>query len=491
MGKIPSYDRQNRLTTEAPNVQVSPSVYGMTGDALAQAGSSLYKVSTDMYQKLDEAKDYTETLDAKVTTKKAMAQLKQKAVEDINNVGDMSKYEAEITKTKDAVLKKISKQSLKDKMALDYELDAQDALIDIQTQFRKNGIDKGRALNLEDIKMYQESYAVDGNPEHIEKITKSIEMARIKGFWNDEDAWKLKDKSIKDAKNKAFSADLANNNPYIQERLDSNYYDFDVKELVEAKKDWNVKKEKDAKEREQLTKDIQNNNMKEAVLRLFNGNLTRIDALNMYNEGKLSDGDYNTLERKLTDPMLEIKNSDVVSYNDLVLMKAERKKNQEEINHLIYTMVADRKLSFLDAQELLDTSISQYTKRDDDLIALNVKNLRESGEQIFNGDKQKSEGMIYDFIKRIENEGLKGDLITEAASNILKDRLFKENPSITEAEIIDSVREKFGIKPTDVKDTQLPKKETVNSPFPEYPDAYIDNGIWKVTRDGKTYRIEE
>jgi hypothetical protein len=29
------------------------------------------------------------------------------------------------------------------------------------------------------------------------------------------------------------------------------------------------------------------------------------------------------------------------------------------------------------------------------------------------------------------------------------------------------------------------------SPYPEYPDAYLDKGVWKVKRGGKVYRIEE
>jgi len=28
------------------------------------------------------------------------------------------------------------------------------------------------------------------------------------------------------------------------------------------------------------------------------------------------------------------------------------------------------------------------------------------------------------------------------------------------------------------------------SPYPEYPNAYFENGVWKVKQDGKTYRIE-
>lgn len=29
------------------------------------------------------------------------------------------------------------------------------------------------------------------------------------------------------------------------------------------------------------------------------------------------------------------------------------------------------------------------------------------------------------------------------------------------------------------------------SPYPDYPDAFLEDGVWKVERDGKKYRIEE
>jgi hypothetical protein len=37
----------------------------------------------------------------------------------------------------------------------------------------------------------------------------------------------------------------------------------------------------------------------------------------------------------------------------------------------------------------------------------------------------------------------------------------------------------------------LLKKTPAQSPYPEYPDAFFENGAWKVIRDGKKYRIEE
>jgi len=38
--------------------------------------------------------------------------------------------------------------------------------------------------------------------------------------------------------------------------------------------------------------------------------------------------------------------------------------------------------------------------------------------------------------------------------------------------------------------TKLPTAKT-KSPYPEWPDAFLEDGTWKVIRNGKKYRIEE
>jgi hypothetical protein len=41
------------------------------------------------------------------------------------------------------------------------------------------------------------------------------------------------------------------------------------------------------------------------------------------------------------------------------------------------------------------------------------------------------------------------------------------------------------------KKAGIKKEGKEESPYPEYPDAFLEDGIWKVTKDGKKYRIEE
>ena len=39
--------------------------------------------------------------------------------------------------------------------------------------------------------------------------------------------------------------------------------------------------------------------------------------------------------------------------------------------------------------------------------------------------------------------------------------------------------------------TQYRAPTTGTNPYPDYPDAFLENGVWKVIREGKKYRIED
>ncbi len=41
-----------------------------------------------------------------------------------------------------------------------------------------------------------------------------------------------------------------------------------------------------------------------------------------------------------------------------------------------------------------------------------------------------------------------------------------------------------------MKKQKEPEKSTEKSPFPDYPDAYLEDGMWTVMKDGKKYRIQ-
>jgi len=46
-------------------------------------------------------------------------------------------------------------------------------------------------------------------------------------------------------------------------------------------------------------------------------------------------------------------------------------------------------------------------------------------------------------------------------------------------------------QPTTQTPQQGPQPTVKKSPYPEYPDAFLEGGIWKVRRNGKKYKIED
>lgn len=52
------------------------------------------------------------------------------------------------------------------------------------------------------------------------------------------------------------------------------------------------------------------------------------------------------------------------------------------------------------------------------------------------------------------------------------------------------VQSLFGMGYRKIAGIEKEGKEAEKSPYPEYPDAFLEDGVWKVIRDGKTYRIE-
>ena len=55
----------------------------------------------------------------------------------------------------------------------------------------------------------------------------------------------------------------------------------------------------------------------------------------------------------------------------------------------------------------------------------------------------------------------------------------------------DVIRKRKPADETDVFSETGGAKENAKSPYKEYPDAFQENGVWKVVRNGKKYHIEE
>jgi len=69
---------------------------------------------------------------------------------------------------------------------------------------------------------------------------------------------------------------------------------------------------------------------------------------------------------------------------------------------------------------------------------------------------------------------------------------FRDAP-LSELEEEEALRQaELGITPKEITEgTEMAPAITIKSPYPEYPDAFFEDGIWKVIRNNTKYRIEE
>ena len=89
---------------------------------------------------------------------------------------------------------------------------------------------------------------------------------------------------------------------------------------------------------------------------------------------------------------------------------------------------------------------------------------------------------LRDWLKKPENKDATADEIYIEGRKLLVH--FRKTP--------EQLRTVYPKIPTEKTILEAAKKVAgQKSPYPEYPDAFLENGVWKVEIEGKTYRIEE
>ena len=195
MPKIPTFQRRETLTTQAPSVRQSVTEAGRVGGAIARAGAQLSGQAMQAYESLDRAQKYQQEQDYKLTSTKGINDILFKGSEDNDNYGDLTEYEAMLVSGKDEALSKIANQTQKDLASVDYDLRAESTKIKLSQMFKENMIDKGRTDSLEMIENYQKTYAQIPQQSFLDAMNNVIDQGEKAGYWDKEYAHGLKTKS--------------------------------------------------------------------------------------------------------------------------------------------------------------------------------------------------------------------------------------------------------------------------------------------------------
>jgi len=273
MAKIPLYQGNERLISESPMAKESPQAAGQGGRDLQVAGEAI----TQAHNAISQAYDFQQVGSAKLKTLEGVDQIEQKALADGDNTSDLTPYESDLAKLKSDTLKGISNPAARAKFEMDFDLQAAQTRTKVKTIMWTRMKEKGQADTLGLVDRDIGKYGINPDPIYLKNIKTTIDEASSKGFYNAEQAYKLKTAAIDKARESAFIFDRDNNPALAKEKLAKNAYGFNVEKLAKAN---------DVFDRE--IKKIQGDTEDEILLNDLNGEPTsQQDLITLANQGKI------------------------------------------------------------------------------------------------------------------------------------------------------------------------------------------------------------
>jgi len=140
----------------------------------------------------------------------------------------------------------------------------------------------------------------------------------------------------------------------------------------------------------------------------------------------------------------------------------------------------------LPSEEAFAEMLARLTSKFDKEQAQTLRQL-----QFDNLDRYKKS--LRDWLKKPENKDATADQIYTEGRKILVH--YRKTPDQLRNELLPKIKpptkEQIGDISRSIQDALTLAKTKKKSPYPEYPNAFQENGVWKVVIDCKTYRIEE
>ena len=294
----------SQIDTRSPQVRkTQPS---LEGKGLQVIGGAVENVADVLYKKFDEARNLLESSEAGLLAKEELSKtiLEEKTAvnEESGRLktgkpgsGDFDASKERITSLREQVKGIFSNKDNEAKFMQQFDLLAAGATTTIAKNFRANMVSSGKAVVLKRVDDRIADYAITQDKKHLKDIENIISESEVAGFYNAEQAFKLKRTAIQNAKYQSFLHEFMGDPDGAEKKLKNNAYGLDVENKKQAISQL-------SELRRQLREDM-NNNAQDATLQLFEGTLTldKIDTLEASPDKREAIGkkDANSLRRAL------------------------------------------------------------------------------------------------------------------------------------------------------------------------------------------------
>ena len=480
MPQIPQFTGKRELSVESPNVKVNASDFGVKGKVGAE-GEALSKVGNTLMQigeKFQEIKDENEFTSAQVTSAKRLNDVYLKAQNnpDIWNAGKTA--EEDMTKIADESSAKIGNQLVKNKFMASFEMDKMSTSNKINTLLRTKQLDSVSASALEFLDSKEQSLytALSGNEQEIIKAemkSKIDEMVTL-GAWEKEKAYKEWAKRESDMRTGQVDhdadIDLKGTLEELKKGEKGMYPDLTPDERSKRIDSVGMKIRRD-----QLINAFQDNRQKDqaeagVLVSWAEGTLT---------EKQLKDGLANMeIRRPFAERMFKKLYDDPTVMTDLptfVKIRNMQLSNASvgDINQAI--LDNGNKLSSTDKKQLIEKTFTETDKQQKEKIKYNSDALKIWSIRNLSTPKNDLSGdVVYEFYRRVNNEGAQGGRIDEIAQEVIKDKIKEASPSTAlMADVPNFVAERNSIKRVYDKNSKLKGK----APTPRSSVVTGGNGI--------------
>ena len=420
MAKIPIYQSNERLTTESPSVRRNLQIEGQAGRNLGASGKAIVRAG----QAIKDAYDFQQIEEAKLKTIEGISAIEQKAVEDGDNTGDLRPYEDDLGRLKNDVLKGISSPALKNRFSMNLDLHATQTKTKIKSIFcarmKDKGIDTMNCLN----EIYVQEYAETGNKNSFTEIENNVKKYVKMGFINADDAEKIINKTIKDAKRDSFLYDVLNDRKKAEKKLQDNEYGFDIKDMTWANNNLTYQSNKQKYETRRKLDNL-----------WYKGHLTYREIDDAYRKGDITQKMRQRWIKIIDDPTYDF-GTDVGVFNDLLY----KIKNPASDKVKVYGEISDaffgEKLSRDAYKELLTDITPDYVqlmnKQRNQEQTPQERGIFASIKYFFRSrftDTEKAR-MAKQLIKMVANSNYSEEDIYKKAQDILRGQIKEKYPGI-------------------------------------------------------------